>query len=69
MKISLDIQDHKAEAFIKFIQTLDYVSITEITDLTNEQKQELDYRLETAKEQDFIALEEAIKRWNKNYDL
>lgn len=69
MRISLDIQEGKADAFLNFIKTLDFVSVAEDILLSEQQKQELDHRLKTAKKEDFISLEEANKMLETKYGL
>jgi predicted nucleic acid-binding protein len=69
MRVSLDIQEGKADAFLNFIKTLDFVSVAEDILLSEQQKQELDHRLKTAKEEDFISLEEANKMLATKYGL
>jgi hypothetical protein len=69
MRISLDIQEGKADAFLNFIKTLDFVSVAEDIFLSETQKQELDHRMETAKPEDFISLEEANKTLARKYGL
>jgi predicted nucleic acid-binding protein len=69
MRISLDIQEGKADAFLNFIKTLDFVSVAEDVFFSEEQKQELDHRMKTAKEKDFISLDEANKMLATKYGL
>lgn len=46
MKITLEIQENKFETFIKFIETLDYVSIQENSEIPEWQQKEVEMRLE-----------------------
>lgn len=47
MKITLDIQDNRFDAFLNFIKTLDYVSINKQDDIPIWQKEEVKRRLES----------------------
>ncbi len=69
MRISLEIQDGKLDAFLKFIKTLDFVTLADDAILSSSQKEELMNRKETAKPEDFISLEEANKILFEKYGL
>jgi len=47
MKITLDIQDNRADAFLDFIKTLDYVSINEEDAIPTWQQDEVRKRLDS----------------------
>jgi hypothetical protein len=49
MRITLDIQDNKVDAFINFIKTLDYVSINNEDAIPKWQQDETARRLELVK--------------------
>ncbi len=69
--IHIDESNKSAKAFLIYLKTLDFVRIEENDDvfLSVEQKQELDHRMKTAKEKDFISLDEANKMLATKYDL
>jgi len=45
MKITLDIQDNKFDTFLRFIKTLDYVSINKEDEIPQWQQDEVNKRL------------------------
>jgi hypothetical protein len=68
--VYIDDSGEKARAFLKFIQSLDFVISTgkDIV-LTDRQKKELDKRRKSALDEDFIPLKEVNKRLKKKYGL
>ena len=54
--------DSKMDILLKFLKSLNYISVEEVNQLTNEQKNTLDERRSTAKPDDFITWSKAKKQ-------
>lgn len=63
MQLYIDIQDSKANAFIEFMKTLDYVKVNDPEDfvIPEEHKKIVRERIKNAKPEDYIPWEKAKK--------
>lgn len=58
MKITLDIQEQKLDDFLAYINTLDYVSITETDAIPQTQEEEVEQRM-----QDIQSGQMKVRNW------